>query len=828
LKSLTVLFSIISNLSYRQTQGYSRFALLNLLLLNACPAFAISANPSNTTSNSDIIIIYTSFVLVVITIAWLWIIEPENKAKNLQKQHELRQLSVLDMLTDHTDLTKILETIAIDIEDCMDNVSCNIALLSKNQQQLHHQIAPSLPDAYQQTVTDVSNEANISCLKAAIFNDQATVINDIHAQPNWGELETSIDQLLYKACYCQPITGTTGEPLGLFILFMHNTRRPSPDIITTCTETAKLIAVTIAKSVRNSPLHFAATVFKNKQEGVYLTDINNEIIYCNAAFEKISGYSADYLLGKSPKTFKSGLHPPSFYKTLWNDLHTHNHWQGQVFNRYCNREINQNYHFISVIRNPRNELLGYLAVTSDISAYQEQQQQLEKLAFYDSLTGLPNRLLLLDRLNQALIQSQRHHQFLAVVFIDIDGFKTINDHYGHEIGDRFLMALSKMMKKAIRDIDVVGRLGGDEFIVILHELNYPNDYQKPVSNLLAACNTEIIIDEISLRVTASMGISLYSWTAYAHQQHKAEAEAEAERLIKQADQAMYIAKQAGKNRWRLYDHHSDQSADTRDETHLAIQQGLEFGQFKLYYQPKVNMHTGTVMGVEGLIRWQHPKRGLLNPDQFLPSIQNHPITISLGDWVLKTAIEQLNNWQTQSYTIPISVNIDARQLNQSNFISALAEQLSHYPALKKGSLELEILETTALFDRKRANELIVSCQKLGVDISVDDFGTGFSSLTYLKELPINTIKIDRSFVSAMDTNAEDFAIVKNVINMAHSLNRKTIAEGVESIEQGLLLINMGCQLGQGFIIAKPMPADDFLAWQKNWQPDDQWVNALSN
>jgi EAL domain-containing protein (putative c-di-GMP-specific phosphodiesterase class I) len=326
------------------------------------------------------------------------------------------------------------------------------------------------------------------------------------------------------------------------------------------------------------------------------------------------------------------------------------------------------------------------------------------------------------------------------------------------------------------------------------------------------------LQKLELKVSASIGVSFYG----NQPQYQA---LEMETLIRQADQAMYVAKQSGKNRFHCFDDLADSAINTRHETISQIQSGLDVDEFVLYYQPKVNMRTGEILGVEALIRWQHPRQGLLEPKQFLPLIENHPVSTEIGEWVIDTALAQLSQWQQQDLNIPISINVDARHLNQHNFLSNLKTAISHFPDFKAGSLEIEILETSAIFDRNTVNQLIADCQALGVEFALDDFGIGYSSLNYLRQLPVKTIKIDRSFVCDMDKNLEDLAIIESLIGLVSTLGRSIVAEGVESVEQGEILLNMGCEIAQGFAIAEPMPANQILAWKQQWKPYDNWNTA---
>ena len=438
--------------------------------------------------------------------------------------------------------------------------------------------------------------------------------------------------------------------------------------------------------------------------------------------------------------------------------------------------------------------------------------QLEHLAHFDSLTGLPNRVLLADRLRQAMSQCLRRDASLAVVYLDLDGFKPINDRHGHAIGDQLLVLLAQRLKEVLREGDTLSRIGGDEFVAVLVDLESPRDCEPVLRRLLESTTIPFIVDGLTLAVSASIGVTLYP-------QDKGDADL----LLRHADQAMYQAKQGGKNCYHLFDVARDAATITRHETRERIRRGLIANEFVLHYQPKVNMRSGAVIGVEALIRWQHPELGLLPPASFLPVIEDHPLVTQIGEWVINEALTQIESWNAAGLNLPVSVNVDASHLQQADFVAQLTRRLAAHPGVRCGQLELELLESSSLDDVDRVAGIIRACQSLGVLCSLDDFGTGYSSLTYLKRLPANTLKIDRSFVHDMLDDPDDLAIVQGVIGLATAFRRAVIAEGVETVVHGVRLLTLGCLLAQGFGIARPMPADQIADWVRRWRPDPIWA-----
>ena len=446
-------------------------------------------------------------------------------------------------------------------------------------------------------------------------------------------------------------------------------------------------------------------------------------------------------------------------------------------------------------------------VLSDITLIKEYQSKLEHIAYYDVLTTLPNRTLLADRLHQGMVQALRHHQPLAVIYLDLDGFKGINDTHGHDVGDQFLIMISRYMKETMREGDTLARLGGDEFVAVLPDLATIKECLPMITRLLAASAKPVYIEELALEVSASLGVTFYPQSE----------EVDADQLLRQADYAMYQAKLAGKNRYNVFDTAQNEIIRELYEIIAGVQNGMDQQEFVLYYQPKVNMRTGEVIGAEALIRWQHPQKGLINPLDFLPSIEDHPLIVEVGEWVIDTALTQMEIWHEMGFDVPVSVNISARQMQERNFVERLTDILSLHPNVTPACLELEVLETSKLEDLLRTSQIIQECSKLGILFALDDFGTGYSSLTYLKHLPVSMLKIDQSFVIGMLDNPDDLTILKGVIGLAEAFHRGVIAEGVETIEHGKILMELGCDLAQGYAIARPMPADQLPAWAREWE-----------
>lgn len=553
-------------------------------------------------------------------------------------------------------------------------------------------------------------------------------------------------------------------------------------------------------------LLLAASVFTYAREAIMITTPDGSIVNVNEAFSRITGYAREDVIGRKPAILQSGQQNKEFYQDLWIKLLNSGHWQGEIWNRRKNGEVYAEMLTVSAVHDAEDRITHYVALFSDITPQKEHEKQLEHIAHYDALTKLPNRVLLSDRLHLAMTQAIRRNMPLAVVYLDLDGFKAINDSYGHESGDQVLTTIADRMKHVMRDGDTLARLGGDEFVAVLVDLDISATCVPMLSRLLDAASEPVLVGGLPLQVSASLGVTFYPQSE----------DMNADQLLRQADQAMYQAKLSGKNRYYLFDPLEDSNIRSYHENLEYIRNALVRQEFVLHYQPKVNLQSGEVIGAEALIRWQHEQRGLLPPAAFLPMIEDHDLAIDVGEWVINTALEQMEQWQAEGLDIPVSVNICARHLQKDNFVERLSVILSAHPQIDPARLELEILETSALEDLYHVSRVIEGCGDFGVSFALDDFGTGYSSLTYLKRLPVAQIKIDQGFVRDMLEDQDDLSILVGVLGLARAFNRTIIAEGVETERHGKALLQLGCELAQGYGIARPMPAEKMPAWVKQW------------
>ncbi|MBT8769164.1 bifunctional diguanylate cyclase/phosphodiesterase [Metapseudomonas boanensis] len=545
-------------------------------------------------------------------------------------------------------------------------------------------------------------------------------------------------------------------------------------------------------------LQQAATVFESTAEGVMITDAEQRITAVNRAFSEITGYSEAEALDQTPRLLASGHHDSAFFAAMWYQLEQDGHWQGEIWNRRKNGEQYPEWLTINAVRDNSQGVTHYVGVFADISPLKHAQARLDHQAHHDPLTGLPNRLLFENRLQLALNDAATDNHHGAVLFIDLDRFKHINDSLGHPVGDQLLKGIANRLRDQLRDIDTVARLGGDEFIILLPGLHNAGDAQAVANKLLACFDAPVPAGNHEFFISASIGISLFP-----------EHGTDVATLVKNADAAMYRAKACGRNRVELYTRDLTFQATERMALENELRRALERDQLYLVYQPKLCLGTRCLVGAEALIRWNHPILGEIPPERFIPLAEECSLILPLGDWVLQKACEQMQQWQEQHASFgPISVNLAGAQLRQTTLADRL-QQLLQSLGLDPQRLQLEITEGFIMSQAEEALGVLHDLKALGVQLAIDDFGTGYSSLSYLKRLPLDTLKIDKSFVSGLPDDANDAAITRAIIALGRSLQLTVIAEGVETTAQEHFLAQEGCEQIQGFIVSSPLPAEAF-------------------
>ena len=549
-------------------------------------------------------------------------------------------------------------------------------------------------------------------------------------------------------------------------------------------------------------LRLAERAFQNTAEGITVTDRSGNIVSVNPAFEAITGYSSQEAIGQNPRLLKSGHHDQAFYRNLWDTLTSTGHWRGEIWNRRKNGDVFPEWLTVSAVKDQQGRTTHYVGVFSDITQIKQAQEQINFLAHHDALTHLPNRALFHERFQHALTHAQREKSPLALLFLDLDRFKTVNDTLGHPIGDQLLLEVSKRMGKIIRAGDTLARLGGDEFILLLEEETSAQHAAVVARKLIDLFSQPMVIGQHDLVITASIGITLYPNDGD-----------DPDILIRHADRAMYEAKQQGRNTYRFFTKALTEGAFERLMMENDLRRAIERNELVLHYQPQVDVNTRQLHGIEALVRWQHPKQGLIPPNLFIGLAEEIGIIGEIGAWVLRTACLQIAAWDNKGFKVPrIAVNLSAQQIDQYGLISLVSEELEN-AGLPPERLELEVTESMLMRDPDLSRTVLSKLRTLGVKFAIDDFGTGYSSLAYLKLLPLDRLKIDQSFVQDIGRDSNDEAIVHAIVALAKSLGLEAVAEGVEEEKQAYFLQQAGSNLVQGYLYGRPLPAEDiYRTW----------------
>ena len=555
------------------------------------------------------------------------------------------------------------------------------------------------------------------------------------------------------------------------------------------------------KQAAEERLRLWATVFEHAAEGIFITDPKGRILEVNRSFTEIMGYTPEEAIGNTPKMWKSGHHDRDFYQKMWGCLRETGQWRGEIWNRHKSGHTVAQWLTVSAVRDEAGLLTHYVAMFSDISLLKQTEQQLEYLAHHDVLTGLPNRMLLNARLEHAIEHAKRQRHILAVIILDLDRFKHINDSFGHPTGDKLLKEVARRLRQHIRQEDTPARLGGDEFCLLLERLNEPEKAVIIVEKILAHFQRPYIVEDQEIHITPSIGISLFPRDGE-----------DAATLLRNADSAMYQAKNQGSNGFAFYSKKLTTQAKELVLLESALHKAGQNQELQLFFQPQLDMRTGGIIGAEALLRWEHPDMGMISPAKFIPLAEETGMILEIGAWVILQGCLQAKRWLDQGLDFGrIGLNISGCQINHGKILEDVKRSLSSTGLLPQ-YLELEVTEGFIMENAERSIDTLWALRDLGVGLSIDDFGTGYSSLAYLKRLPIHRLKIDQSFVRDIPEDPDDMAICQAVIALGHSLGLEVIAEGVETEEQRRFLMQQGCNLGQGYLFSRPIPAKAFEHW----------------
>ncbi|WP_295407148.1 EAL domain-containing protein [uncultured Thiocystis sp.] len=694
------------------------------------------------------------------------------EAKLAEQMQETR-LEVLDGLLDNRSLPDILDTIARRLEEIYPDLRVAIELRDERIPRAgtvtHAAAGEPLPSSDFQTLSDTP----------------------------------PLEPLKSRAGWSIPLKDGAGQILGRFTVAYREPRAPKAGELNLIGEFACIAGLAVARVRADTTLRQAATVFESTREGVIITDLQARILTVNRAYTDITGYTEEDVRGLNPNLLKSGRHDRSYYQALWTSIATTGHWQGEIWNRRKNGELYPQLLSISTVDDSQGQPSHYVGVMTDISQLKESEARLEHLVHYDPLTNLPNRRLIQSRLQHAMEQAERQRRRVALLFLDLDRFKTVNDSLGHPVGDTLLESLAQRLSERLREDDTLGRLGGDEFLILLENLERPEDAAVVAQGLLQLLERPFLLGQGEPRpeiyIGASIGISLYPDDGHSVTE-----------LIKHADVALYQAKEEGRNTYRFYTPSLTATANERLALEARLHRALDNDEFVLHYQPQIDTQSGALIGCEALVRWLSPEEGMISPARFIPLAEETGLIVPLGEWVLRTACAQGRAWLDAGLPeLTIAVNLSGRQLQQPGLARLVADILEQ-TGLPPERLKLELTESMIMGQGEQAEELLHAIKAQGPRLSIDDFGTGYSSLAYLKRFPIDELKIDRSFVRDIPVDQNDMEIAATIIAMARNLHLKVIAEGVETPEQLDFLTRQGCYACQGYLLGRPVSADEFV------------------
>jgi len=731
-------------------------------------------------------------------------IDAVEKEKLVRKNADNLELNnrILNQINERVSLADILKELTLHVETLNPSMICSILLLDNDGKTLRSGAAPSLPSFYNQAIDGVQIGDNVGSCGTAAFLGERVIVEDIDVHPYWAEYRELASKAKLQSCWSQPFKNKDGKVLGTFAIYHHHKSYPTQSELSLIADYANLAQLAIETNRAQNDLRISAIAF-DSNEGMVVTDVNGIILRVNNAFTNITGHKELDVIGQTFGMHGSRINDVNIYSEMWETIKDLEVWEGEICNYRKNGEAYPELLTIAKVKDLNFIATNYVISLADITVKKKAEEEIQSLAFYDPLTHLPNRRLLLDRLKLALFNSLRSGKDVALLFLDLDNFKTLNDSLGHDVGDILLKQVAERLTSCLRDGDTAARLGGDEYLVMLENLSE--------HSIEAAAQAEIISEKILLALnqpyqlhtneyqsTVSIGVALFG------NQNISQDE-----LLKHADIAMYQAKKAGRNAVCFYDPEMQHTIHARIELERELREAIERQQLKLYYQIQVD-HLGSPLGAEALIRWQHPERGLVSPFYFIELAEETGLILPIGQWVLETACVQLKLWEKISHCceLTISINVSAKQFRQEDFVNQVQNAVNRY-AINPKLLKIELTESMLLENIEPTIKTMNDLKKTGIRFSLDDFGTGYSSLQYLKRLPLSQLKIDKSFVNDIVSDTNDKAIVRTIIAMAKSMELEVIAEGVETIEQRQFLQNTGCMKFQGYLFGKPVSIEEF-------------------
>ena len=726
--------------------------------------------------------------------------------RNRAREQEDLRIFLLESLTTGCSLEAILNGAVRKLEALNPDLLCSI-LLVDNEGHLKVKAAPSFPDLYNQAVNDLSIAVASGPSGTALNTGKRTVVENFVSHPDWEAYKDLAEKSGLVSFWSEPIFSRDANVLGVFVIYHRCPGFPTIHNLKLIEMAAHFIALAIEHKRSEAHLKLAAKVFEQSHEGFMITDAKRKIIMVNHAFTGITGYTEEEVLGQNSDMLASGHHEDIFYQNMWASIQEKGYWQGEIWNRRKNGDVYPELLNVSVVRDSNGKISQYVGVFADITQIKTSEKRLEFLAHHDPLTSLPNRLLLFLRLEHGIDVARRENKQLALLMLDLDHFKDVNDSLGHLAGDQLLKLVADRLTDRLRETDTVARLGGDEFTVLLEDIAHPEDAARLAEAIIADLSEPWLLPHnCEVTIGVSIGISLYPQYGDTP-----------EILLQQADTALYQAKRGGRNRFAYFSDELTHAVRERIALETKLRRAIVNNELRVFYQPQIDIASGIMVGAEALVRWQDPVEGLIPPIRFIPVAEQTGLIMAIGEWVLRETCRQGREWMNSDLpAITLAVNVSPHQLRQGDINGMVATVLSEtgFPAER---LELELTES-GLMDRElEAVELLNNLRAQGIRLAIDDFGTGYSSLAYLKRFPLDVLKIDKSFIDEIPYNQDDMEIAATIVAMGHTLGFKVLAEGVETKEQLAFLKTQGCDLYQGYLSSRPVPADDFFQLLLNTQ-----------
>ncbi|HWT54141.1 MAG TPA: EAL domain-containing protein [Rhodocyclaceae bacterium] len=728
-------------------------------------------------------------------------LESQDKALSAARAGEQTHKRIFETLANAAPLPEVLAQIALYVEQQNPDLICSLFVVDDSGTHLLLQAAPSLSPEYNAVMLSIPVREGVCCSGTAAYRCERVAIENIQEHPHWAAQRPHVVREGLVSCWAEPLFSSQRELLGTFAIYQRKEALPTPEAFALIQDAANLASVAIERKRTEEQLHLAAMVYSASTEAIFVSDASDYLIAVNPAFEHLTGYTAREVIGRPASFLKAERNPPELQEKINEALETTGHWQGDVWSRRKNGEIYAESLTITAISDDAGNPRYRVALFSDITEKKNTEQAVWLQANNDALTNLPNRRLFRDRLVQDIARAARARQQIALLFLDLDHFKQVNDVLGHDAGDTLLIEASQRIRACVRDSDTVARLGGDEFTVILYGGDCVAVAERVCEQMLASLTQPFVLGKEKAYISASIGITLYPDDAR-----------DIESLLKNADQAMYAAKEIGRNNYSWFTAELQEAAQARHALANDLRNALPHGELELYFQPIIDLENEHPIKAEALLRWCHPSRGLVSPDEFIPIAEEIGLISDIGDWVLGEALRQAQHWPTVGgQAVSLSINKSPREFSAQDCAERWLAELTS-AGFEATRMIFEITEGTIIQDRHSVSEKLGRLRAAGIRIAIDDFGTGYSSLAYLKKFPIDFLKIDRSFVRDISSDSSDRALCEAIITIANLMDMRVVAEGVETAAQRDFLFNVGCDYCQGYLYSPPLSAWDFVEY----------------